>query len=56
MPCPRDYIQTITLDEGRKLIYGMTWPVNRFFVYDLRRNLVEDNDYVGSITHLGALG
>jgi len=55
VPCPRDYIQTITLDDKRKLIYGMTWPVSKFFVYDVARNVVEDNDYVGSITHIGAL-
>jgi hypothetical protein len=55
VPCPRDYIQTITLDERRGLIYGMTCPVLKFFVYDLKTGKVEDNDYLGSITHLGAL-
>jgi hypothetical protein len=55
IPLPRDYPQTITLDEKRKLIYGMTQPVFKFFVYHLDSGEVEDYDYMGSITHISAL-
>jgi hypothetical protein len=54
-PCKRDYIQTITLDEKRQLIYGMVCPVYKFFVYNLATDTVQDNDYMGSITHIGAI-
>ena len=55
IPTPRDYPQTITLDEKRKLIYGMTQPVLKFFVYHMDTGKVEDFDYMGSITHISAL-
>ena len=55
VPCPPEYIQTITLDDKRKLIYGMTYPVFKFFVYDINADKVEDHDFMGSITHLGAV-
>lgn len=55
IPCKRDYPQTITLDEKRKLIYGMTQPVFRFFVYHIDTGEVEDYDYMGSITHISCL-
>jgi len=54
-PCPPDYIQTITLDDERRLIYGFTYPVFKFFVYHLDTGEVEDYDYVGSITHISAV-
>ena len=54
-PVRHDYIQTITLDEERKLIYGLTYPVFKFFVYHLDTGEVEDHDYVGSITHISAI-
>lgn len=55
IPVKYDYPQTITLDEGRKLIYGMTQPVFKFFVYHIDTGEVEDYDYMGSITHISAL-
>lgn len=55
VPVSRDYIQTITLDQRRQLIYGLTYPVFKFFVYHIGTGEVEDYDYVGSITHLSAL-
>lgn len=55
IPTPRDYPQTITFDEKRKLVYGMTQPVFKFFVYHLDTGEVEDHDYMGSITHISAL-
>lgn len=55
VPVKHDYIQTITLDERRKLIYGQTYPVFKFFVYHIDTGEVEDLDYIGSITHISAL-
>jgi hypothetical protein len=55
IPCPRDYPQTITLDEKRQRIYGMTYPVFKFFVYHMDDGRVEDYDYMGSITHIGCV-
>lgn len=55
IPVKRDYPQTITLDEPRKLIYGMTQPVFKFFVYHMDTGEVEDYDFMGSITHISCL-
>ena len=55
VPIPRDYIQTITLDDRRGLIYGLGYPVFKFFVYHLATGEVEDYDYTGSITHISAV-
>ena len=55
VPVEQDYIQTITLDNERKLIYGQTYPVFRFFVYDLTNSRTTDFGYMGSITHISAL-
>ena len=55
VPMKHDYIQTITLDDERRLIYGLTYPVFKFFVYHIDTGEVEDYDYVGSITHISAI-
>jgi hypothetical protein len=55
IPVQYDYIQTIALDEQRRLIYGLTYPVFNFFVYHLDTGEVEDYDYIGSITHISAI-
>lgn len=55
VPVEHDYIQTITLDDKRKLIYGQTYPVFRFFVYELETGRTKDFGYVGSITHISAI-
>ena len=54
IPCPPDYVQTITLDDQRKLIYGFTYPVFKFFVYHIDTGEVENHDYIGSITHISS--
>lgn len=54
-PCPPEYIQTITLDDERGIVYGFTYPVFKFFVYRLATGEVEDHDYIGSITHISAV-
>jgi len=55
VPVPHDYIQTITLDDKRGLIYGQTYPVFKFFVYNINTGEVQNFDYVGSISHVSAL-
>jgi hypothetical protein len=55
IPVPRDYAQTITLDEKRGLIHGMTQPVFKYFVYHLATGKTEDFDAMESITHISAL-
>jgi hypothetical protein len=55
IPVKYDYPQTITLDEERGLIYGLTQPVFHFFVYHIDTGEVENYDYMGSITHISAL-
>ena len=55
VPVDHDYIQTITLDETRQLIYGQTYPCFRFFVYDLKTGKTEDFGFIASITHISAL-
>jgi len=54
-PVAHDYIQTISLDDGRGLIYGQTYPVFNFFVHDLQSGQTKDFGFVGSITHISAL-
>ncbi|MBQ6473126.1 MAG: hypothetical protein IJJ33_14165 [Victivallales bacterium] len=55
IPVPLDYIQTITVDEERGLLYGFSYPVFNFFVYDLRRRCTRRVDYMGSIPHIVSL-
>ena len=55
IPCKHDYIQTITLDDQRRLVYGYTYPVFKFFVYHIDTGEVEDYGYLGSITHISAI-
>jgi hypothetical protein len=55
VPVEHDYIQTITLDDKRGLIYGLTYPVFNFFVYHLATGEVENHGYMGSITHISAI-
>jgi len=55
IPVQYDYIQTISLDDERGLIYGQTYPVFKFFVYRLDTGRVDDFDYIGSITHISAV-
>ncbi len=54
-PVKYDYIQTITMDTQRRLIYGLTYPVFKFFKYDIDADRVTDFDFIGSITHISAL-
>ena len=55
IPVPHDYIQTITVDEQRGLIYGVTYPVFEFFVFDMEKREVRFRQYVGSAPHIMAI-
>jgi len=53
IPCPPDYLQTISLDYKRGMICGMSYPVFNFFAYSIENNKVVYSQYMGSITHVG---
>jgi len=53
VPCPPDYLQTMSLDYKRGMIYGMSYPVFNFFAYSMKENRVVYSQYMGSITHIG---
>ena len=55
VPIPQLYIQTISLDWDRRMIYGMSYPVFEFFAYSLERGEVAYRQYMGSISHIGAV-
>ena len=55
IPVPHDYIQTITVDEDRQLLYGFTYPVFNFFVMDLATRRVRRSQYMGSVPHIVTL-
>ena len=55
IPVPHDYIQTITVDEDRGLIYGVTYPVFVFFVFDINSRQLRFSQYMGSAPHIMAL-
>jgi len=55
IPVEHDYIQTITVDEERGLIYGFTYPVFNFFVFDMNTKKNRRVDYMGSIPHIVTL-
>ncbi|KPJ60477.1 MAG: hypothetical protein AMS15_06375 [Planctomycetes bacterium DG_23] len=55
IPSAHDYIQTITLDAEREMIYGMTYPVFNFFAYSIREDRVVYEQFMRSITHIGAV-
>lgn len=55
IPKPHDYIQTITLDPKRQMLYGFTYPVFEFFAFSLPERRVKFIQYMESIPHLSAL-
>jgi hypothetical protein len=55
IPVPQDYIQTITVDEKRNLVYGVTYPVFEFFAYDLIKKENRFRQYMGSAPHIMAI-
>ena len=55
IPVPYDYIQTITVDEERSLVYGVSYPVFEFFAFDLKTGTNRFRQYMGSAPHIMAL-
>ena len=55
VPIPQLYIQTISLDWDRQMIYGMSYPVFEFFAFSIRRRELVYRQYMGSISHIGAI-
>jgi len=55
VPIPQLYIQTISLDSSRQMVYGMAFPVFEFFAFDIQRRRVVYRQYMGSISHVGAV-
>ncbi|MFQ6048718.1 MAG: hypothetical protein ACE5K7_05080, partial [Phycisphaerae bacterium] len=55
IPQPHDYIQTMSLDPKRQMIYGMSYPVFSFFAYSVKRREVVYQQFMRSITHIGAV-
>jgi len=47
-PIEYDYIQTISMDHERRVIYGLTYPVFKFFRYDIDTDTVTNFDFIGS--------
>ncbi|MFA6716342.1 MAG: hypothetical protein WC082_07580 [Victivallales bacterium] len=55
IPKEHDYIQTISLDSKRGMIYGFTYPVFEFFAYSISENKVVYRQFMDSISHLSAI-
>jgi len=55
VPVPHLYIQTISLDATRKMIYGMAYPAFTFFAFSLEKRELVYSRYVGSISHIAAV-
>ena len=55
VPCQYEYIQTITLDDKRGLIYGETYPIHRLFAYNINTGKVDYSEVMGSISHVSAI-
>ncbi|MFA5646357.1 MAG: hypothetical protein WDA18_08400 [Candidatus Ratteibacteria bacterium] len=55
IPKKYDYIQTISLDEKRKMVYGFTYPVFEFFAFSLEKKDVVFSNYMASIPHISAV-
>jgi sugar lactone lactonase YvrE len=51
IPLPHLYIQTITLDSKRKIIYGCTYPTAHLFRYDIKTNETRDLGLMGFPPH-----
>jgi hypothetical protein len=55
VPVERDYIQTISLDNERGMIYGFSYPVFEFFAFSLRERRVVYRQFMDSISHISAV-
>jgi len=48
IPVPRHYIQSITLDKKNKIIYGITYPAEIIFRYDIETKTCRKIAYIGN--------
>lgn len=48
IPVPHHYIQSITLDRERRIIYGFTFPAEQVFRYDLQTGACRVLAYIGA--------
>ncbi len=55
IPKEHDYIQTISFDNKRGMIYGFTYPVFDFFVYSMEQREVVYRQFMDSIVHISAI-
>lgn len=55
IPKEHDYIQTISLDSKRGMIYGFTYPVFEFFAYSIEKDKVVYRQFMDSISHISAI-
>jgi len=55
IPREYDYIQTISLDDVRGMLYGFTYPVFHFFAFSIKENRVVFCNYMASISHISAI-
>jgi hypothetical protein len=53
VPVPKQYIQNIAFDKERRLIYGMTFPMEYLFCYDLNRGETKILGHVGGGQFMG---
>lgn len=48
IPIPHQYIQSITLDRARRVIYGATFPAEILFSYDMQTGKSRQIAYIGA--------
>jgi hypothetical protein len=48
VPIESQYIQSIVLDRGRRVVYGFTYPAEYMFVYDLQTLTTRRLAYIGN--------
>jgi hypothetical protein len=51
IPAEHDYVQHVTYDFERQLVYGATYPVPFFFVYDMTCRVTRRKTYIGAYPH-----
>ncbi|OGV49663.1 MAG: hypothetical protein A2017_07345 [Lentisphaerae bacterium GWF2_44_16] len=55
IPVEHDYIQTISLDSERGMIYGFSYPVFEFFAFSISKREVVYRQFMDSISHISAI-
>ena len=51
IPVPHDYVQHITVDFVRQVMYGGTYPTPWFFAFDLKTRTTKKCSYSGALPH-----